>query len=101
MGQPSCSSCSFFLPHEHFQGFGLCLAKGELVAAGSAACESARALSLEEVRRALEEQGWVYCTSCRLTLTSEEEVMLHWSKHALAPGLVFDEATPEEVLAGD
>jgi len=27
--------------------------------------------------------------------------MLHWSKHALAPGLVFDEATPEEVLAGD
>ena len=64
-------------------------------------CESYKPVSIDELKKALSEQGWLYCVNCRRTIYTETELEEHVKEHLVAPGIIIDEAVREEAHSGD
>ncbi|MEM1778112.1 MAG: hypothetical protein QXJ56_04860 [Ignisphaera sp.] len=97
-----CSRCVFFKPHIYFPYIGYCMVKqSAAVQERPAICGSFKSTSIEELRRILKLQGWLYCVNCRKAIYDERELEEHVKQHLVAPGIVLDEAIAEEAHAGD
>lgn len=65
-------------------------------------CNSFREISLNELLNSLEARGCAYCITCRLTLTSREELEEHYRKgHTLSLGTTIDEEQHLETYVAD
>lgn len=69
---------------------------------GVETCSSFRIKTFEDIRDSLTRKGWVYCVSCRRTLTSLEELEEHTSRsHTVSDDVLVDDVVSEEALSGD
>ncbi|MEM0348054.1 MAG: hypothetical protein QXS63_01220 [Zestosphaera sp.] len=99
-----CAQCTRFKPHLYYPYIGLCVAKDEVREGRRRVegCPYFRAKTLDEVRESLTRKEWVYCVSCRKTLTSVEELEEHVMKgHAVFEEVLVDDVVAEEAPSGD
>jgi len=98
----TCSRCVFFKPNIYFPYIGYCVVKDDAkLHEEPAVCESFKPVSLDELKKALREQGWLYCVNCREVIHTLEELEKHVSRHLVSTGVVIDEAVAEEAHSSD
>lgn len=101
----TCYECLHYRPHLFFQQMGICDAKNELTSASTLAenCPLFSEKSRESLLRALEENGWIFCSTCYKMLTEKDELISHYSErgHALFISPFLDKSTSEESYAAD
>ncbi len=101
MSNKSCFYCIHFKPNIHYPFLGLCTIKDKNIVERVEICDSYRGSSLEELKKVLKTQGWLYCLTCRKTIVDEEELEEHVREHVVISGVIIDEAVPEEAPSGD
>jgi thioredoxin-related protein len=103
MSRKSCIHCIYFKPNVHYPYLGLCVLKIEQGSTVETVevCENFKEASLDELKQTLKSQGWLYCITCRKTITDEEELESHVKNHVVVSGVVIDEAISEEAPLGD
>lgn len=93
-----CASCANFRRHVYFPYLGLCDVWGTVVTEDTEICGSFTRATQDELRRILAIRGWLYCTTCRRVVVTDEELAKHG--HGLAVAYV-DEVVSEEAPPGD
>lgn len=89
------------MPHDTFEYMGLCNERNELVLSTpqTVICENYREVTLDELKKALEERGWLHCVSCNKALYTIEELEEHLSD-ILVPETYSDIVASEESPTG-
>ena len=97
----NCEKCVSFIPHDTFEYMGLCDKRTELVISGkqTSMCENFKEVTLEELKKTLEEKGWLYCVSCKEALYTLEELEEH-HRDILAASAYADIVASEESPTG-
>lgn len=101
MDKKSCSRCIFFKPHIYFPYIGFCIIRDTSVVDNIEICNDFKPSSLDELKRALAENGWLYCVTCRKIILSEEELEKHIKEHFVTSSVFIDDVIAEETPAGD
>lgn len=102
MQREKCLDCAYFRPHPYFPYVGLCILQQEArVASTVEACASFKRASLNELKEALREEGWLYCLDCNSVITDEGELEEHYNRYRIAVGVVIDEVFREEAYSAD
>lgn len=97
-----CGECRFFTPHVSYPWIGYCSKRGNATTSVTGGCELFGEYALDELLRALEARGYVYCATCRTTLTDIVDLREHYEKkHSIHPELLVDEEIHLEVYSGD
>ena len=97
-----CSRCIFFKPNIYYPYIGYCVIKNESkFYEEPAVCESFKPSSIDELKKALETQGWLYCVNCRKVIHDVDELEKHVREHLVSTGIVIDEAVAEEAHSVD
>ncbi|MGB9827260.1 hypothetical protein IMZ38_01215 [Thermosphaera chiliense] len=99
----SCLRCVYFKPNSILPYIGYCEARrrAESAIEHGAPCGDFREATIDELKAVLEKEGWLYCLTCASTITSEEELLEHYRKHVVIPGVLVDESVAEEAPSGD
>ena len=96
----NCKNCIYYKPHSLY-GFGYCEKKGSIVF-GDESCKDVVPAVREDLIKAIEAYGWVYCSECRKALFSVEELDQHLSLgHTLFNEFMEDFVASEEAPGAD
>ncbi|MCI4408097.1 MAG: hypothetical protein JHC26_03310 [Thermofilum sp.] len=96
MQRLGCTGCVYFKPHVYVPYIGFCNLYRTDVIDRAAPCESFKPVSLEDLAKHLEENGWLYCINCRKIITTREELEKHFQEHVIAKEVVIDTSVGEE-----
>lgn len=96
-----CRKCVFFKVHDVFDYIGYCSLKNELVIPGPVECPHYQEVTRDQLSRIIEEQGWLYCVTCRRAIHSLEELEKYLEKYTIAPEIFSDEVASEESPPAD
>ncbi len=77
---------------------GVCGLSSEVVLRDREACGEAHG-KLEVLRDRLRRDGWLYCVSCRMLITTEDELLKHLDE--LSVDYLIDESAWEDIPVGD
>lgn len=100
--EAGCGSCLSYAAHPLYEWLGYCALHRRLVCLPSPPCPEFRPPGAGELAAAIESRGFVYCSTCRLTIPTAEEAAEHASMgHSILTSLVEEEGLHEEVYAGD
>ncbi len=95
-----CGRCVFFRPHDVYEYMGYCTKKGLLVTADNRPCSDYKEASVEDLKKVLEERGWLYCASCKEPIYDVDDLMKH-AAHLHYQDTFSDEVATEEAPAAD
>ncbi|MCS7104962.1 MAG: hypothetical protein NZ954_05295 [Thermofilaceae archaeon] len=102
MSRVPCGKCRFYVAYPFHETLGYCSTRSEFTTCSSTPCSEFKPLSLEDVEDALAKHGFVYCLTCRSSLTNLEEAFEHLSSgHIVNLQVLQGEGIHEEVYAGD
>lgn len=91
----SCNRCIHLIPHHIYEYLGFCEKRSELIITTAKPCSDFREISLEKLKRILQERGWIYCATCKKPIYFIEELEKH-SGEKLTYKVYIDEAALEE-----
>jgi hypothetical protein len=92
-----CTKCARYILHDTYYFLGYCSSKEQIIPHSEGACEHFEAIDLA---KALKENGWLYCVTCRKPVYSIEELRDHVGD-ILAFQVYNDEVASEESPSGD
>ncbi|MFO7791583.1 MAG: hypothetical protein R6W73_01190 [Candidatus Saliniplasma sp.] len=94
MSSNTCKECVYFISHDSYNYMGFCKKK-EKMSLSEHECPEVKEIKFKDVEKVLEEQGWVYCETCKKPIYDVEELKKH------TEGKVVWEFYPDDVAAED
>jgi hypothetical protein len=97
-----CRRCVLYRAHDMYDFLGVCVYRDELLilTPGAKTCEKYEEFSMDELKRLLNERGWLYCVSCRKWIWTVEELQEH-RNDIVIPEFFSDIIASEEAPAAD
>jgi len=96
-----CAQCVYFEPNSAYPLLGYCRINNEASLGIIEACGSFRRASVDELKKELEKNGWLFCVTCGRVLSSEEELAQHLGKHLVSSKIIIDDGVAEEAYSAD
>ncbi len=94
--EKKCYSCVYFSVHPIYTNLGFCNVHKKLVGKDYY-CESFKQINVEDLKAAIKERGWVYCSDCKRPIFNFEELDLHLrSNHHVTISFMHDVVAKEE-----
>ncbi|MFW6038147.1 MAG: hypothetical protein ACOC89_01250 [Candidatus Saliniplasma sp.] len=92
MSTKTCQDCVYFIAHDSYNYIGYCKRKKE-ISFSDDECPKVKEVELKELKKVLEEQGWVYCETCKKPIYDVKELKNH------TQGKIVWESFPDDVAA--
>ncbi len=99
MVEKGCEDCDYFVKHDSYDFFGLCLDEDRLITKKER-CRNQKDIDIERIEEILKEKGWIYCISCGEPIFTLDELDDH-KKGRLASEKYTDEVASEDSPAAD
>lgn len=99
----SCRNCVFFKVHDSYEYLGYCINLREVVVLSSekVPCPQFKEVTLEDLKRVLSSEGFLYCVTCGEYIHTIEELGRHLEKHIIVRSHFSDDVAGEESPVAD
>ncbi len=96
-----CRNCVFFKLHDTHEYLGYCINLKEVVVLSGERrpCPQFKEVTLDDLRRVLSSEGFLYCVTCGAYIYTLEELEKHWRRHVVVSSFADDVAGEESPTA--